>query len=225
MPSNAINFTILPLKSSVAYRLGRESNGAEAYKQRAKIVEGVMKTYLLSTAIAAATMIAASPASATDITIGSSLASACYNSSMASIVPRFGMIECDRAIAEELMSDHDLAATHVNRGILKMRTGDLTGADNDFDTALQLHGADAEAMLNKGFLRLRQGQFQAALPYLDRSIEARTIRPALAHYARAVAYEELGDVRAAYADLVRARDADPKWATPQRELARFKVGR
>jgi tetratricopeptide (TPR) repeat protein len=182
-----------------------------------------MKTYLLSTALAAATMIAASPAVATDITIGSSLASACYRSSMAGILPRFALIECDRAIGEEMMSDHDRAATHVNRGIVKMRMGDLIGADEDFDTALELHGADAEAMLNKGFLRLRQGQFQAALPYLDRSIEAQTIRPALAHYARAVVYEELGNVRAAYADLVRARDADPSWATPTRELARFKV--
>ena len=184
-----------------------------------------MKTCLLSTALAVATMIAAGPASATDITIGSSLASACYRSSMANILPRFALDECNRAIGEELMSDHDRAATHVNRGIVKMRTGDLVGADDDFDAALAIHGADAEAMLNKGFLRLRQGQFQAALPYLDRSIEARTIRPALAHYARAVVHEELGNVRAAYADLVRARDADPTWTTPTRELARFKVGR
>ena len=82
----------------------------------------------------------------------------------AGILPRFALIECDRAIGEEMMSDHDRAATHVNRGIVKMRMGDLIGADEDFDTALDLHGADAEAMLNKGFLRLRQGQFRRVLP-------------------------------------------------------------
>jgi Tfp pilus assembly protein PilF len=120
------------------------------------------------------------------------------------------------------MSDHDRAATHVNRGVVKMRTGDLAGADEDFDSALAFSDVNAEAMLNKGFLRLRQGQYQAALPFLDRSIEAKTIRPALAHYARAIAFEELGNVRAAYAELVRARDADPKWAIPNVELSRFK---
>jgi tetratricopeptide (TPR) repeat protein len=181
-----------------------------------------MKTCLLSTAGAIA-LLAPGQAIATDITIGSSLASACYRSSQANVVERFALDVCDRAIGDEVMTDRDRAATHVNRGILKMRTGNLAGADRDFDMALALHGTAAEAMLNKGFLRLRQRQYQAALAYFDRSIEARTIRPALAHYARAIAHEELGDYRAAYADLVRARDADPTWETPARELARFKL--
>ena len=185
-----------------------------------------MRAYSISTAVAVATaaLPLAGTAMATDITIGSSLASACYDASMASITPRFGLIECNRAIEEELLTAEDRASTFVNRGILRMKARDDRGADQDFDMALGIHDGNAEALLNKGFLRLRQGRYQAALPFLDRSIRAGTVRPALAHYARAIVHEELGDVRAAYADLVKARAADPAWSVPAQELARFKVG-
>ncbi|HET7709600.1 MAG TPA: hypothetical protein VFK50_08735 [Sphingomicrobium sp.] len=184
-----------------------------------------MRTSLLSIAAVASLIISVAPASAVDITIGNSLASACYRSSMASITPRFALIECNRSIEEELLNDADRAATFVNRGIVRMKAGDYRGADSDFDRALLLDRRRAEANLNKGFLRLRLGQFRDALPFLDRSIEGRTIRPALAYYARAVAHEELGDVQSAYSDLLKARAADPAWSIPVQELARYKVGR
>lgn len=183
-----------------------------------------MKVCMLSTAAAAAVLIPATPASAVDIVIGRTLASACYDASLASTVSRSGLNDCSRSLEEEVLSDDDRASTYVNRGILKMRTGDLAGADRDFDLAIRLDAKGAEAYLNKAFVRLRQGNFGAALPYLDRSIEERTIRPALAHYARAIAHEELGDLRSAYADLNRARDLDPKWSLPVQQLARYKVG-
>src|SRR5215213_3620077 len=137
-----------------------------------------MRAYLLSTVAVVAACLAAAPGSAANISIGESLAKACYRSSMAKSLPRLAVVDCDRAIEEEALANDDLAATFVNRGILKMRAGDLRGADSDFDMALSMRGGEAEAYLNKGFLRLRQGQYQNALPFLDRSLEARTIRPA-----------------------------------------------
>ena len=184
-----------------------------------------MRASVLSTAAAAAALSAAGPASASDITMGRSLASACYDASMAPITPRFALFECNRAIEDELLTSEDRAATFVNRGILRMKARDDRGADDDFDMALGIHDGNAEALLNKGFLRLRQGRYRAALPFLDRSIQAKTIRPALAHYARAIVHEELGDVRSAYSDLVKAREADPSWPVPANELARFRVTR
>jgi tetratricopeptide (TPR) repeat protein len=182
-----------------------------------------MRAFLLSTAAAAAALLSTTPAPAISIVIGDSLASACYRSASSSNSFRAALEECDRAIEEEVLTQEDRAATLVNRGVVKMRAGDLRGADRDFDTALAMDRARAEAYLNKGFLRLMQGHYQDALPYFDQSLEARTIRPALAHYARGIVHEEMGNVRAAYGDYVRARDLDPSWRLPAEELSRFKV--
>jgi tetratricopeptide (TPR) repeat protein len=184
-----------------------------------------MRAFLRPATVAAAVIFFATPASAISIVIGDTLASACYRSSMTSMSYRAAVEECDRAIEEEALTQGDRAATLVNRGVVKMKAGDLRGAERDFDTALAMDKARAEALLNKGFLRLRQGQYEAALPFFDQSLQARTIRPALAHYARGIANEELGNVRAAYGDYARARDLDPAWALPAAELSRFKVSR
>lgn len=182
-----------------------------------------MRAFLLSTAAAA--LLVAAPASATDITIGSSLAHACYLSSFRSIPDRFAVSDCNRALEDELLSDDDRVATIVNRGIVKMSLGDFRGADNDFDTAIRMKADEPEALLNKGLLRLRQNRLEEAIGYFDRSIDAKTVRPALAHYVRAISQEQLGNVRGAYADLIRARELDPKWPLPAEELTRYHVSR
>jgi tetratricopeptide (TPR) repeat protein len=182
-----------------------------------------MRAFLLSTAAAA--LLATAPASASDITIGTSLAHACYLSSFHSIPGRFAVGECDRALEEELLSDNDRVATIVNRGIVKMSLGDFRGADDDFDTAIRMNADEPEALLNKGLLRLRQNRPEEAIGYFDRSIDAKTLRPALAHYVRAITQEQLGNVRGAYADLIRARELDPKWPLPAEELTRYHVRR
>jgi len=182
-----------------------------------------MRAFLLSTAAAA--LLATAPASATDITIGSSLAHACYLSSFHSIPDRFAVRECDRALEDELLTDDDRIATIVNRGIVKMSVGDFRGADSDFDMALRMNADEPEALLNKGLLRLRENRLEEAIGYFDRSIDAKTLRPALAHYVRAISQEQLGNVRGAYADLIRARELDPKWPLPAEELTRYHVRR
>jgi tetratricopeptide (TPR) repeat protein len=182
-----------------------------------------MRAFLLSTAAAA--LLASAPASATDITIGSSLAHACYLSSFHSIPGRFAVRECDRALEDELLTDNDRVATIVNRGIVKMNLGDFRGADYDFDTAIRMNADEPEALLNKGLLRLRQNRIEEAISYFNRSIDAKTLRPALAHYVRAISLEQLGNVRGAYADLVLARELDPKWPLPAEELTRYHVSR
>jgi len=182
-----------------------------------------MRAFLLSSAAAA--LLAAAPASATDITIGTSLAHACYLSSFDSSPGPFAVRECDRALEDELLSEKDRIATIVNRGIVKMSVGDFGGADDDFDRALRMNAGEPEALLNMGLLRLRQNRLEEAVGYFNRSIDAKTLRPALAHYVRAISQEQLGNLRSAYADLMRARELDPKWPLPAEELTRYHVSR
>jgi hypothetical protein len=60
---------------------------------------------------------------------------------------------------------------------------------------------------------------------IERAIQLRTRRPALAYYARGIVHEDMGEVRKAYADLIRARDLEPGWSDPVRELQRYRVAR
>jgi tetratricopeptide (TPR) repeat protein len=135
------------------------------------------------------------------------------------------MEACTRALQEEALGRRDEAATLVNRGILHMQQRNDTQADADFDAAIGLDDRLSDAWLNKGFLRLRQGNGREALPLLQKGIDRGARRQALAMFARGVAYEQMGDFRSAYADLRRAHELEPRWALPSEYLANYSVSR
>lgn len=157
--------------------------------------------------------------------IGSSAARICYEAAEAELPRGSGDIKaCNEALAQSELTGGDLVATHVNRGILRSRRADITGALADFDRALMLDPDEPEAYLNKALvLTMKADDAGRALPLFTVALEKRTKRPELAYFGRAAANEELGDLKAAYFDYRRAVSADPKWAAPQVELARFLV--
>ena len=179
-----------------------------------------MKALLL---FAGASLAAISPASASRLSIGSSMAQACYEAAEAHRANLETARTCDQALAEEALTRPELAGTHVNRGILSMISGDLDRAENDFDQAIALHPGGPEAWLNKGISQLRRGNGEAAVQLIERAIALRTRKPAVAFYMRGIAHEEIGNVRAAYADLRRASQIDPRWPLPAAELRRYRV--
>jgi tetratricopeptide (TPR) repeat protein len=133
------------------------------------------------------------------------------------------MSVCSRSLQVEALDAQDRAATLVNRGVIRMLSGEHRGAERDFDAALALDPGQADAWLNKGFLRLRRGDGHAALPLLERALALQARRPALAYFARGIAHEQSGNLRAAYSDLVRARELEPGWSMPVEALARYQV--
>jgi tetratricopeptide (TPR) repeat protein len=106
-----------------------------------------------------------------------------------------------------------------------MVAGRESQADADFDQALAIDTGLSDAWLNKGFLRIREGKGQEALPFVQKGIDSGARRQALAYFARGVAYEQAGDFRSAYNDLTKARQLEPKWALPKEWLAHYQVGR
>jgi Flp pilus assembly protein TadD len=116
-----------------------------------------------------------------------------------------------------------MVATYVNRGILRLRRGDLSGAMADFDAATALNPDEPEAYLNRASALLRREEVAGAISQFDTALAKQTRRPAIAHYGRAVAHEEAGNVRAAYNDYLRASQLAPGWDDPRRELSRFRV--
>jgi tetratricopeptide (TPR) repeat protein len=171
-------------------------------------------------------VLAASPASGAVLTLGGPLSRLCYEAARTQDDRDLAIDGCTRALREEALAPRDEAATLVNRGIIYMNRRNDRRADADFNAAISLNDGLADAWLNKGFLRLRQGNGRDALSLLQKGIDRGASRQALAIFARGVAYEQMGDFRSAYADLKRAHDLEPHWALPNEYLANYRlVGR
>jgi tetratricopeptide (TPR) repeat protein len=190
--------------------------------------EAFMKALVLSAALAAAAASAIIPfssAAAAVMTVGGPLSTICYQSARSGDGRSSAVDGCTRALQEEALTAWDRAATHVNRGIVFMSAGRFSEADSDFDAALRLNAALPDGWLNKGFLRLRLGKGRDALPLIQRGIDAGAERQALAIFARGVAREQMGEFRAAYADLRLAQQLEPGWKLPRQYLASYQVRR
>ena len=177
----------------------------------------------LSPLAVVAVALAAGPAAASVQTLGGGYAKSCYAAAESRFVSKQNIDECNLALAEEALPVRDRVATFVNRGILYLRRSDVTQAEADFDAALKIDPRQAEAWLNKAVAHARFGKSSDALPFVAKALELGTRKPALAYFVRAMAYEDSGNLRAAYADLQRAHQLDPGWSEPTIELQRFKV--
>ena len=182
------------------------------------------KFHVFLPALAAVTLLPL-PAAASRVVLGTSSARLCYQAAERTGQPGSdALISCDDALTGEgLLTKDEVVATHVNRGIVRMRRGDLNGAIADYETARALDPNEPEVDLNHGTALLRREQAANALELFTRAIDKNTRRPALAYYGRAIANEALGNVRQAYFDYRRASEIDPNWSDPQRELRRFRI--
>jgi tetratricopeptide (TPR) repeat protein len=164
------------------------------------------------------------PASAAVLVVGNSTARSCYEEAESGGSDVFtGMDACDQALREEPLDDHDRAATYVNRGILKLRIQEPSAALRDFDAAIHVNPNEAEAYLNKGVVTLYTLHDSAdAVALFTAALDRKTRRPAAAHFGRAAAYEDGGQLRAAYSDYLEASRLEPGWRDARAELSRFR---
>ena len=184
-----------------------------------------MKSLTLFAGIATMAL-GASAASAAVVSLGGPLSKNCYEAALGQDVRDQAIDGCSRSLDQEALMPHDRAATLVNRGILYMARHNDAAADADFNAALAMDRRLSDAWLNKGFLRLREGDGRDALPLLQQGIDTGPRRQALAIFARGVAHEQMGDYRLAYADLKEAQQLEPGWSLPSEYLASYRfVGR
>jgi tetratricopeptide (TPR) repeat protein len=183
-----------------------------------------MKALSVSLGVASAFLCAA-PAQSSTLSLGNSLAQTCFQLARSKVSTPLALETCDRALSEESLNFDDRVATFVNRGIVQTLRHSYAQAAHDFDTAIATDAKQPEAWLNKAILLIRQGQGSAAKPMLERAIALKTSKPALAYYMRAMVNEDSGNMRQAYEDLIRARDLDPNWPQPVKELERYRVSR
>ena len=162
----------------------------------------------------------------TAFVLGGGLAEDCFLGVKRNAPNRATRAICDRALETEALSQHDLAATLVNRGITALRTKDANSALTDFNAALRQDPAISAAFLNRAGAYLLLGRWLDAKVDADTAIAIGLKDDEWAGYFnRAVALENLGQIADAFAAFRRAGELGPNQEVVQTELARFQVAR
>lgn len=165
------------------------------------------------------------PASAAVTVLGGGMAKQCSEAALSGESdPKFEAL-CTMALESEFLSMRDKAGTYVNRGILKLRRKEFRTADFDFNRAIEIKPDLGEAFVNRGAASVGVRRYTQGLADLNKALEMGVEEPEKAYYNRALAYEGLGNLKAAYFDYQKAVELKPDWDMPKKELARFTVER
>lgn len=163
-------------------------------------------------------------AQASKMVIGGGEARQCYLDAENTRPSRMAVDGCTSALQNEPLTLEDTVATYVNRGILFLQMSNYSNALADFDRAIQIDSNEPEAYLNKALTLFRtEDRWQESLPLFDIALAKKTRKPEIAYFARGLANEMAGNIRAAYDDLRMAAQLAPKWESPMKELARYQI--
>lgn len=177
----------------------------------------------LAIGVAVASLAGASQAAVT--VLGGGSAQACSHAALAGETDMKFERLCTEALEMEMLSPKDRAGTYVNRGVLKLRRSQFDAATSDFDRAVRTKPDMGEAYVNRGAAAIGAKRYAASLADINRGLELGLAEPEKAYFNRALAYEALDNVKAAYFDYQKALELKPLWTAPQEQLTRFKVSR
>jgi len=187
--------------------------------------EIAMKRLIVGLAAVAGVALSAGAARASVTVIGGGLAQACSKAALAGQSAVRLEALCSQALSEEMLSPRDKAGTYVNRGIMRMRRGDLASAMGDFNQAAKYKPDLGEIYVNRGAALVGQKRYQDGLADINKALGLGIEEPAKAYYNRALAYEGLDDIKSAYFDYQKAVELSPDWDAPKQQLVRFHVAR
>jgi len=161
-------------------------------------------------------LLCASPAFAQISVIGNSNARECYYEAL-----RDGADSraCDKSLASELLVGRNLAATYVNRAVVRTNAGNLEGALEDLARAEAINPEFGEIYASRGNVLYYQNSFEEALAEYDRSIEAGMKMLHAAHYDRGLALEQLGRVEEAKDAYRQSIALEPEFELAKTRLA------
>jgi tetratricopeptide (TPR) repeat protein len=130
---------------------------------------------------------------------------------------------CDDAIKGIDQSSRNLAASYINRGILRMRMDNYDGALEDYAAARELRPKLGAIYLNEGAARIGAGQPENAIAPLKKAVELDTQDLHAAHYNLGLAYDLTGDITNAYYAFQNALKVRPGWELAEEQLERYSV--
>lgn len=180
---------------------------------------------VFASAAIAITLGFAAPAASAAFVIGGGLANACSQFALDGRSDDYSLNTCTYALESEALVKRDRAATLVNRGVIQLRRKKYEAANRDFDTAIRLQPAMGEAFVNRGAALIAQRRWQEGMVDIDKGLALGPDEPEKAYFNRALAWEALDDMTAAWRDYSKAVELKPDWDAPRKELARFTVTR
>lgn len=193
-----------------------------------------LRKMVIGTAGALCLSAAAGGAHAAVLVLGGGFAQMCYEAARALDEPMMVQVTgsridvppleiCTIALNAGDLHGRDLAGTYNNRGVLLFAQGTFEAALRDFEQGLRHNALIPEIHVNRGASLVALRRWADSVPSLDRGIEMQALELEKAYYNRAIAHEELGDVRRAYFDYLKAAELKPEWEPPQQQLTRFTV--
>jgi Tfp pilus assembly protein PilF len=142
------------------------------------------------------------------------------------MTPTFAIDTCTAAIEEEAVTAKDRAVSHNNRGVVQLTMlGEAGSARADFEAAARLAPELGESYANRGAALVAEERFDEAVAEIEKGLAQGLAEPWKAYFNRALARENKGDIRGAYADYTKALELKPGWPLAQTQLARFAVRR
>ena len=142
--------------------------------------------------------------------------------SLSSPAYRDALQQCSDALAGPQVLP-DRIATLINRGTIEAAAGETETSIADYGAALVLSPERADIYVDRGVALFRGHRADAAVADFTRALSLAPAEPEKVYFDRAMAKEDSGDVRGAYADYREAATLNPRWDAPRRELTRFSV--
>jgi tetratricopeptide (TPR) repeat protein len=165
-------------------------------------------------------------AGAAVVVVGTAKGHQCYLGAKFGVEPHSSIKLCEEALRDGGLSSQDVAATHVNRGVLYDLVGRYQDAFNDFNRSIRINPDIGDGYLNRGVALIRLKRLDEALTDVQKAISLGVSQMEIAYYDRAVIYEQMGRYRDAYYDYKRSQEALPGGYPPAEEaLKHFIVTR
>ena len=130
---------------------------------------------------------------------------------------------CTAALDDRDLTGRDLAGTYVNRGVLEFIGADYAAALKDFDKSVAIDDSIGEAHANRGATLVAMKRWADSIQAIDKGIALGSAEMEKSYYNRAIANEELGNIKGAYYDYQKALELKPGWEQPTQQLTRFSV--
>ncbi len=156
--------------------------------------------------------------------MGASVAHKCFQNAEYAVSSGEGsrrdVDNCTAAIRNGRLSRGDLVTTHLNRGIIKAKLGDISGAQEDYLKALDLSDQSPEIFLNLGNLQFLMQDFTSAIADYDQaeSLGGLERNTHILYLNRGMALVRLGRLDDAEAEYRVAFEQRPGWGNALDQL-------
>ncbi len=197
---------------------------------------GKFKKFAVIAGFGMSMCLASGGASAAVVVLGGGLAQQCYEAARDLVSESRQTVEltgsrvgtnavdiCALALQTEALGNRGRAGTYNNMGVLQFVQGAYQQALLSFDRAIQTESGIAETYVNRGASLVALKRWAEGVEALDAGLKLDPLEAEKAYYNRAIAHEELGNVRGAYFDYLKASELSPEWEQPRMQLTRFTV--